>query len=595
MPLDVRDRLWESPGPAQSGPGAPRLLIVYPETGMEPYGGAALRYMGRVEPEDAAVTLNGDAVRVWPGGLFSGVRPIRGRGAAEWKFRASRGGRATVVTRTIPIRPPTPPAPAWPLAFYASPVRPAGSYWIPAGETLPVTLYASSGHRAQARIGQGGPWLDMAPAGDDPRRGGVYRIDLSPPPLRPNELAPVYFRLSGSRGGQERTIELPSSLRVGSEPDEEFFVARVGAEFASFLKEPTGWVRWGNIVQGTYAPFFEIRGDRLFMDFDHGQRGWLELSALDMPAAPRDFLLPQLRGGLNFESDRQTLRLSMPGQADPVAFVFEEQSENPARIRLTLTGASTLIVPPPAAAYGTFSVDQWTSGSRGEAPALELTSTRPLWGFGSEIQPNGEFSLFVRSAPALSGATPAQPLRGLRIMVDAGHGGRDPGAFGASGIAEADVNLVAAAWLERSLADLGAEVLQVRRGDEYVGLDSRVNDALDYDPDLFISVHHNSVGSAEDPTADSGPIVFYHYEHSRPLGEAVEARLVEAFGAGREARVTPQNFRVNRNISPCPSILIEGGYLCNPADEAKLRDTAWIRKSAEAVARGVADYVGTMR
>lgn len=592
MPLEIHERLWEHPGPAQSKSGAPRLLIVSPEKSIAPHEGPELRYMGRVEPAGATVTLNGRPVKVWPGGVFSGLARIDGAGAVKWTFRAKYKNTVTTVERTIPLaRPVAPPAP-WPPSFYAVPVSPGGRYWLSPGEKLPVTLYASPGARAQARIGESGSWLDMRADGEDARRGGRYTIDLAPPPLRPTELAQVYFRITGTRGGESKTNEMAAPLRVGSHPDEDFFIARTTADFASYLLEPTGWTRWGNFVRGTRTPFFEMRGDRVYVDFDHGERGWLEMSAIDMPGAPTAFLLPQIEGRLDFEADRQTLRLTMPRQTEPVAFVFEQQAIN--RVRMNLIGASTLKLASRPTTYGPIAVDSWTSGPMGQTPALDLSLGRPLWGFGSEMEPSGEFSLFVRAAPRLSEATRERPLAGLRIMLDAGHGGRDSGALGPSGLAEADVNLVEAAWLDKALAAMGAEVLQIRRADEYVELDRRVNEALDFDPDLFISLHHNSVPDSADPTADHGPIAFYHYEHSRPLAEAIESRLIWLW-TNVEPQVKPQNFRVNRNISTCPSVLIETAYLSNPLDEIRLRSTDAIKQNADAIAGGVADYISSVR
>src|SRR5690606_22447627 len=106
-------------------------------------------------------------------------------------------------------------------------------------------------------------------------------------------------------------------------------------------------------------------------------------------------------------------------------------------------------------------------------------------------------------------------------------------------------------------------------------------------PDLFISLHHNSFGLTTDPLADSGPIVFIHYEHSRPLAEWIADELARELTPDRQPRGRVENFRVNRNISECPSVLVETAYLPSPVDEAWLRDSATIRRTAEAIARAI--------
>ena len=131
---------------------------------------------------------------------------------------------------------------------------------------------------------------------------------------------------------------------------------------------------------------------------------------------------------------------------------------------------------------------------RGEVPAVDLTLGRPLWGFEQRVDAAAGEQVIVRVAPRLTAATAERPLAGLRIMLDAGHGGGDSGAVGPSGLMEKDANLVQAAWLERELAARGATVVQTRSDDVSVGLDDRVWLASGAEIDMFISLHHNSLG-----------------------------------------------------------------------------------------------------
>jgi N-acetylmuramoyl-L-alanine amidase len=104
-------------------------------------------------------------------------------------------------------------------------------------------------------------------------------------------------------------------------------------------------------------------------------------------------------------------------------------------------------------------------------------------------------------------------------------------------------------------------------------------------------VHHNSVGFGTHPMVDSGPKVFYHYPHAIPVAARVASRLTDLLEPGEQPEVLQNVFRVNRNVSECPSILIEAAFVCNPVDEIRLRDPAMLRRLAEALAAGVADVV----
>ena len=603
MPLEVVERMWLTPGPVQSGAGAPRMLVSFPG-GSITHGGERLRYQGRVEPVDAQVTLNGEAVRIWPGGTFSGVSTVGGDDTSQWRFVAQAGGRRTTVERAIrrPTRSLSPPA--WPLRFHETPVEPTGLYWVTEGATVPVTLYGSAGQTAEARVGMGGAWQPMVQAGEDGTRGGIYRAELTPPVTTPAEAPAVWFRLSGASGGASDAIEIESGLRLGAraERSQDWVVARVAMQLATYLKSDTGWERYGNLIAGTPMPVLEIRGERFLTTFDHGIDGWGEMDFVELTPAPGPWVRPALEADWTVAAERAVLALRdmrRPGSREPTAAIFgindDGASFAPQQLRLTLVGAESAVGIGGGGNLGDFTIAAASDGMRGEVPAVDLTLGRPLWGFEQRVDAAAGEQVIVRVAPRLTAATAERPLAGLRIMLDAGHGGGDSGAVGPSGLMEKDANLVQAAWLERELAARGATVVQTRSDDVSVGLDDRVWLASGAEIDMFISLHHNSLGGGSDPLSDRGPITFYHYAHSRPLAEWIETSLVELAAPESAIRVKPENFRVNRNVSAVPSVLIETAYLPHPDDEARVRDIAWVRLSARAIAEGVARYMGSVQ
>ena len=82
--------------------------------------------------------------------------------------------------------------------------------------------------------------------------------------------------------------------------------------------------------------------------------------------------------------------------------------------------------------------------------------------------------------------------RPYKVVVDAGHGGKDPGAMGRGGLREKDVNLDVARRLALYLEDHGVDVVMTRRSDVYVPLEDRTAIANRVNPDLFVSIHANS-------------------------------------------------------------------------------------------------------
>ena len=587
MPFEITERLWHSPGPAQDAPDAPRLLIVFPRSGEPPVGGV-MRYAGRVEPETATVRLNGEELRIWPGGVFTGTRSVPEGAPVRWRFVAEHEGGSTTVEREVHNPAPRPAVPPTrrPLAFAASPVSPTGEWWLPAGRTLRVTLWASADAVAEVRVGSDGPWQPMQAGESSATRGTRYTADIEPRATSGTPTAQqVHFRLRDP-AGRDESRQLASTLRLGRVPDDPP-LALVSQYRATFLKDSSGWERWGNWIEGTPFPVLEATNDRIRTRFGPGAEGWIEEEFAQILWDRPFGSLPSLPAP---EVDQQGTRLLLrwPERRSPVAIVFDHQPDAAGdRLVVTLVGAGRLAARDVAMpAGGPFASLRTLDATASAPPRIELRM-RPgevVWGYETTGNP---FAIEVRAEPAPANATPDRPLQGLRIMLDAGHGGPSSiGALGPSGLAEADLNLVQAAWVEHFLTEAGAQVRQTRRADIDVSLDDRVRMALAWDPDLFVSLHHNSVGMNVEPTVDSGPKVFYHYSMSAPIAREVAGRLAAIWPGGRPQALT-EVFRVNRNITLCPSILVETAFVNNPVDEVRLRRTETHRDTARAIVDGI--------
>jgi N-acetylmuramoyl-L-alanine amidase len=157
-----------------------------------------------------------------------------------------------------------------------------------------------------------------------------------------------------------------------------------------------------------------------------------------------------------------------------------------AKVTIDLTTAGSVkrrFVLPPADGIGNYRY------------VVDLTATKSTTGKAvpaPRVEPKQPDGLRLVSLPAAK-QDPASPFR-KTIVIDAGHGGRDPGALGAAGV-EKDLTLASALALKARLEKLGRyNVVMTRETDRYVALETRVQIARRADADLFISLH-----------ADSGP------------------------------------------------------------------------------------------
>lgn len=218
------------------------------------------------------------------------------------------------------------------------------------------------------------------------------------------------------------------------------------------------------------------------------------------------------------------------------------------------------------------------------------------------------------------------------VVVDAGHGGKDPGATGLGGIREKDVNLRLSKLLAADLRRQGFDVVLTREDDRYLDLEQRTVIAETAHADLFISIHAN----ASRRKAAKGIEIYYldenHERHaldvasrengvprsqmdslqrtlaklrvqelstdSHRLAGAVHSELLTGLGKQYhgvgDLGVKKGPFYV-LFLSSIPSILVESGFVTNPHDVSLLRKSNYLEETARHIANGVNRYRdGTM-
>lgn len=217
------------------------------------------------------------------------------------------------------------------------------------------------------------------------------------------------------------------------------------------------------------------------------------------------------------------------------------------------------------------------------------------------------------------------------IMVDAGHGGEDPGAISPQGFKEKDVVLMIARETKSRLEALGYKVHMTRDEDVFLPLKTRVAIAQRANADLFISIHADSAGNDKargssvyalsqsgatneaarllaESQNDSDRIGGIEMSHSREVNNVLvdmvqnqtindSLRLgrfilnqIGKFTTLKFKQVEQANFVVLRSPD-IPSVLVETAYLSNHQDELLLRDPEFRRKMAQAIADGVKQYL----
>lgn len=173
------------------------------------------------------------------------------------------------------------------------------------------------------------------------------------------------------------------------------------------------------------------------------------------------------------------------------------------------------------------------------------------------------------------------------VIIDPGHGGKDSGALGIGGAREKDVILPIGRRLAQILQQNGVQVIMTRDSDYFVTLPGRVQLAERANADVFVSIHANSAGASR---PDVNGLEVYYYDSGLGLARVVRSSILQSIGTLKDRGVRRARFYVLRKSS-MPSILVETGYMTGREDMARLRTSAYQNQMAEAIARGVLQYL----
>jgi N-acetylmuramoyl-L-alanine amidase len=186
-----------------------------------------------------------------------------------------------------------------------------------------------------------------------------------------------------------------------------------------------------------------------------------------------------------------------------------------------------------------------------------------------------------------------------KVVVDAGHGGRDPGAIGVNGLQEKDVNLDIALKLRDELSRKGYEVTLTRADDRYISLADRVAFTNAQNADLFVSIHANALKNS----STRGSMVLYYDDRypqqDYPASDAMKALTPysEQLAQGVLDSLVSESGTINKGLTPSavyvvrmgtiPSILVETAFLSNATDAAMLADDSARSRMAIGISKGI--------
>ncbi len=181
------------------------------------------------------------------------------------------------------------------------------------------------------------------------------------------------------------------------------------------------------------------------------------------------------------------------------------------------------------------------------------------------------------------------PLQGLKIFIDAGHGGNEKGTIGPSRILEKDINLDIAKKLISLLKDVGADVSYSRIEDKQVNLYDRVELAKQGNALISLSIHCNSLPYTKNPYNQHGTESHYYNENAKLLSEIIKFNLANDLNI-KDNGNKKNSLALNRSTNPV-SVLVEVAYMINPEEYTLLQSEVFRRNVAKSIKKSLEEYI----
>lgn len=532
---------------------------------------SGVTYLRGIGDPSATLWLDDQQVPIYGTGAFAAAISLD-EGRNESLLTYVSGGDTLRRRIVFEYQRPVPPQPTEGFAISYVKVLPGGDLWLQPGDALQVEMKATPGLRATF-MGVPMAELDTVVAGV----AGIYRGEYFVKDSDGWNDIPVQFELHDPASGQILTAKSSEKVRVMTQPH-----ALIG-------------VTAGENIQLSYGLGTDRLGGAKMGRLDAGVKVEITGRVADMYrvrlSSIRQVYIPvrnvQMLQGVHFRPHSLVGSWSVsPGDGhDVVRLRLDDRLPYTSVMR---SHERLLVVD----IYGAVSNTNWITQKSNLRVIenvwyeqvekdmfrvfIELKSD-VLWGYGIGYEGN-QLVIKVRQQPE------RLALEGMTILVDAGHGGTNSGAVSMTGVLEKDLNLAMALRLRRALEREGAQVIMTRNTDVGVNNAYRLSLALEQNPDLLISIHCNA---SANPMAQ-GTSTFYKHHALRGPSHYIYKEML-TLGLADYGNVGGFNFMLN-SPTEFPSVLVEVGFMSNPADEEKLVDTTFQSETAESIVRGLRNY-----
>ena len=472
---------------------------------------------------DAKAFINGNQTKVYASGAFVDLLQIN-VDTNVFRFTVKSVAGDSLWKEFVIIRPqPMKNSPHDTLVIEQAMMEPSEDMWLTSGDVLEVKFKGSPGWEASFDIPDvesGIPMRELPPS----EGGGFAGIYIGRYIIKPTDEArdvQIKFRLKKSFWSSEKVL---SKAKISILPKELPRVAEVIGKRpylnAGLGEDRLGGSKLGFLQEGIRVEIIGKVGSQYRVKLTASMEAWLpeEFAKLLPPDTP----LPRSLAGAisatgSSSEDIVTLTLS---EKLPYS---SEQLVNPNVIAVDI--------------YGATSNTNWISQSRfakgigsiiwkqvaADQYRIIVELLHPHWGYDIDYA-GSSLRIKIRRPPVI--ASLDSILSGLVIAVDAGHGGENHGAIGATGVLEKDMTISMARHVETILISKGVHVVLTRTENDVPAMSERMDKIIRSNARLLVSIHCNSAGDASDPLALRGVSTYYRPIGFKPLADIMYEKML---------------------------------------------------------------------
>ncbi len=570
-----------------------KLEVIYPKDNAE-INAYSTFFVGNTHP-NADLSINNENVKVYPNGAFvhvinlnSGVNDINLRSVYKDQIKNLMYKIQTPKYETT--------IPNSPLLIDTNSIQPNQSIIYKEGDLLQVSFKGSTGNRAYFSIGNKRKNIPMT---EQPARytrklpiygstvkssitpvkgiyNGTYRITAQDE--FNNEPLIVKLISKNNKINHKTSITL-SAIPANSPP----IIAKVANDYAVVRTFP-GKSRLTPLPKGTLINLTGRLGDTFRFEMGESMNGWIAVN--DVKIMPTGTPVSESSIDIiDIDSDEEKVYIKLPlSQKLPV--VIEQPAEN--ILQLKVFGAKANIDLFAYENKDKFLKElKWYQETNNIVKFDIKADAKQLWGYKYYYE-DDTLVLELKKPPMIN---PDKPFENITICLDPGHGGKEDGAVGPTGITEKEINLAIALKLQKILNKKGANVVMTRTTDQFVALDKRVKISKDNDADILLSIHNNSLPDGRNPYKHHGTSTYYYHSQALPLTKTIHSALLEDLNF-KDFGVFWSSFVLTRPHEAL-SVLLEIGFMINPDEYSLITQSKFQDKIADSIARGLEYFLFT--